>query len=152
MSEKGKDEAVEATETKKKGGTLNIEATSGYLKEQGIEKVSANYDFGNDLAEAVEKFGEETVFTNFIANSAVTLQSNYRRWAKKWLEDEDNNVEDGGVALSTYLQGKADKWVIGVISREKMSKVEKAFKATAGMTKEQLEEYAAKIQAQLAAA
>lgn len=36
------------------------------------------YDFGSDLDGAVKKFGKEAVFSGFVANSRVTIQSGIR--------------------------------------------------------------------------
>lgn len=131
---------VEQAEKKHRVGLINIEATSGYLKEKGIEKVSVDYDFGENLDESIDLFSADVVHSNFVANAAITLQSNLRRWAKKFIED-GGTLDDGGVELSEHLQNKANGWVIGVISREKMSKVDKAAKLLDGMSKEQLEKY-----------
>lgn len=40
---------------------------------------SAEYDFGDNLADAGAKFGEEVVFTNFRKSSTVDLQAHLRR-------------------------------------------------------------------------
>lgn len=38
-----------------------------------------NYDFGSTVAEAVEKFGEDVVLSNFVSAATVTAQGAVRR-------------------------------------------------------------------------
>ena len=61
-------------------GVATIEAKVPKL---GDRKVMVNYDFGTTLEEAIAKFGKEPVFSNFKANSIVTIQSGMRGMAIK---------------------------------------------------------------------
>ena len=50
----------------------------------GVEKVGTiNYEFGNNLADAAKRFGEEVVFSNFRQSAKITLQSIIRRKLEK---------------------------------------------------------------------
>lgn len=42
-------------------------------------EVSVDYDFGDDLASAVEKFGEETIYNAFKKSAVIDLQALIRR-------------------------------------------------------------------------
>lgn len=58
--------------------------TSGVIevsaKKEGFEEVTIQFDFGKNLQELTEKFGEEVVFTNARANMKITLQGVIRRY------------------------------------------------------------------------
>ena len=49
-------------------------------KKEGFDEVRIQYDFGANLAEMTEKFGEDIVFTNARANMKITLQGVIRRY------------------------------------------------------------------------
>lgn len=56
----------------------------------GVEKsATITYDFGTNSTEAVKKFGDETVFSNFRANAKITAQGAMRRM----LEDGKSQAE-----------------------------------------------------------
>jgi hypothetical protein len=40
---------------------------------------ACSYDFGDNLAEAIKKFGEPIVYSKFVAQSVIDLQANMRR-------------------------------------------------------------------------
>jgi hypothetical protein len=67
------------------GKTFEIEAT---YKDTG-RKCMVNYDFGEDVNEAVEKFGAEVVHTNFIAQAKVRAQAIMRDLMEKGKTDEE---------------------------------------------------------------
>lgn len=54
--------------------------------------VTAEYDFGNDLADAVAKHSEEIVFSNYRANGKVTIQALIGRNIEAKVSDE--NIKD----------------------------------------------------------
>jgi len=54
---------------------MNISVTA--KKDQ--KTATVEYDFGDNLQDAVEKFGEETVFSNFIQSAKISLQAIMRR-------------------------------------------------------------------------
>lgn len=84
------------------------------------------YDFGDNIDEAIEKFGGDTVFSGFVANSKVTLQSGVRRC-----------LENG-----RDPQAFADVWKPGVkapsIAQDPMAAARSAF---ARMTDEEKAEF-----------
>jgi len=56
----------------------------------GVEKTATiSYDFGENTADAVKKFGDDTVFSNFRANAKITAQGAMRRM----LEDGKTQAE-----------------------------------------------------------
>lgn len=55
-------------------------------KKNGREVVT-NYDFGDNLNEATEKFTADVVFTNFRQAAKISLQAIIRRGIEKGLDD-----------------------------------------------------------------
>jgi predicted RNA-binding protein len=67
-----------------------------------VEKVAAvAYDFGDNLDQAVEKFGADVVFTNFKRTAVITAQAAIRRM----LEDNKSDEE---------ITSKMSQWKPGV--------------------------------------
>jgi hypothetical protein len=64
-------------------------------------ELSAEYDFGDDLDDSVEKFGSEVVHSNFRANAKVGVQGLMRSWSKAGLAQEQ-------------IQARLDNHKIGV--------------------------------------
>lgn len=58
------------------------------------------YDFGDSLEDAVDKFGADVVFSNFVANSKVAVQGIMRSKMKAGLTEEA--IQD---FMSTYKIG-----------------------------------------------
>lgn len=74
------------------------------LNEEGKPKyviINANYDFGDTLADLIEKCSDEVVRTNAISNMRVTLQSRIRSLHKQGMTPD-------------AIQAEVDKWVPGV--------------------------------------
>lgn len=51
--------------------------------------VVAQADVGNDLDDAVARFGKEVVFSNYLASVRITVQSRMRSLKEKGMSDED---------------------------------------------------------------
>ena len=62
-------------------GLIEVSAKSSKKPDVGI--VSLEYNFGENLEEMRELFGDETVFTNARANMKVGLQGAMRRYIEK---------------------------------------------------------------------
>ena len=62
-------------------GVIEVSAKSNKAPEKGT--VSLEYNFGENLEEMKDLFGEETVFTNARANMKVGLQGAMRRYLEK---------------------------------------------------------------------
>jgi hypothetical protein len=75
-----------------------IKTTSAKL--EGREVV-INYNFGENLDEAVTKFGKESVYSNFVANAVITIQSGVRTMAEKGKTDAE-------------IQAAYDEWKPGI--------------------------------------
>lgn len=73
-------------------------------KEIGGEKkqVAINYDFGADLAEAVEKFGEAVVFTSFKSKAVITAQAAIRRYM-----EAGKNQDEIATLMASWKPGVA---------------------------------------------
>jgi len=72
---------------------VKAQATLDEVNEETGEKtkrdVVVDYDFGNDLDDAVEKFSAAVVFNLFVKQARVALQGVLRRLAQDGLSDED---------------------------------------------------------------
>lgn len=83
--------------------------------EENSPSASVEYDFGDNLDEAVTLFGAEVVFSRFKAASIVDLQALIRRH----LEGETPKTQ-------AEIQALATEWKPGVASRKRKSTKEKA--------------------------
>lgn len=63
----------------------HIEVTA----KKGAREITTNYDFGDSLAQAVELFGEEVVFSNMRQSMKISLQALIRRGIEKGQSDEE---------------------------------------------------------------
>lgn len=88
--------------------TYNPKDDDGNALEPQI--LSAEYNFGENLAEAIELFGEEIVHAHFTAHAVVSLQSRMRSAAKQGQD----------------VQEEVDKWKPGQVTRRGKTPVEKA--------------------------
>lgn len=94
---------VEATLTEKQGGPRNIEV---------------NYDFGDSLQDAVDKFGEDVVFESFKAHAKINLQALLRR---AMAPDKEGNVKS-----DAEIHQMVSEWKPGVSQVTRKSSLEKA--------------------------
>ena len=101
------DSAVHAPDS---SGNVLIEATE---KASG-KKLSATYNFGASLAEAIEKFGEDVVFSGFRRTSVITAQGIMRRLAKAGKSDAEIQA-----AISGWKPGVAAERVTDPVARLK---------------------------------
>ena len=84
-------------------GIVEVTAKTGDGKEATL-----NFDFGKDMAEAVEKFGEEVVFTNFRKSAKIDLQSVIRRYLVAGKDPQDLlKLWKPGVTLERTVDPKA---------------------------------------------
>lgn len=56
---------------------------------EGARAVTVAFDFGDNLEQAVEKFGAEAVFNSFKADARVGLQAKVRALLKATMEDSE---------------------------------------------------------------
>ena len=68
---------------------------------KGSRSATVSYDFGENLQDAVAKFGEEVVFTNMQQSMKISLQALLRRGFDKGQSDEEIAAAAG--ALSWLL-------------------------------------------------
>lgn len=115
----------------------NIEITA--QKKDGSRTVSAFYDFGDNLDEMKEKFGDEVVFTNARANMKITAQSIIRRGIDKEESDE---------AIQETLAG----WKPGVAIQKSSDPLAAALRVLKGKSAEEQAEYIKQLQSMLAGA
>lgn len=108
-------------------------------KRQGSDhSVTCNYDFGDDLASAVELFGDDVVYNKFKAAAVIDLQGVMRRAMFK----EEGEGEDKVLVPvdAEGVQKIVDEWKPGVSNRVIRSPKEKALAALKGMSPEEIRE------------
>jgi hypothetical protein len=98
---------------------------------------SIAYDFGSNCDEAVEKFGDEAVFSAFVSKSVITAQSAMRRFMEAGLSDEE-------------IQAKMDTWKPGVAMERTVDPVAALMGKFGSMTAEEQQELLSKLQARAA--
>lgn len=54
---------------------------------KGSKSLTVSYDFGENLQDAIAKFGEEIVFSNAVQSMKISLQALIRRGFDKGVED-----------------------------------------------------------------
>ncbi len=87
--------------------------------------VEASYDFGDNLGEMTEKFGEDVVFSNAKQNIRIALQAMIRRMIEKGETEE--NIQN---SVSAHVPG---------IGGQKADPVEKFKQKWAGLSQEERE-------------
>jgi len=107
--------------------------------EETSPTAEVNYDFGDNLDEAVELFGADVVYSRFVAASVVDLQALMRRH----LGGEKPKTQD-------EIQKLAEEWKPGVSSRKRRSTKEKAEELIGQMSAEERAALIAELQAQAA--
>lgn len=95
------------------------------------QTLNAEYNFGENLAEAVELFGEDIVHAHFRAHAVVSLQSRMRSAAKQGLN----------------VQEEINKWKPGQVTRRGKTPVQKALTDFGKMNEEQQAAFIAELQA-----
>lgn len=102
-------------------------------------EVAVNYNFGSNLKEATEMFGEEVVFSRFHSAAVIDLQSLIRRGIKAQKSDSE-------------IQQMASAWRPGVKTVVQKDPKARAMSALDSMSDEErqalLAEYAKKIKEQ----
>jgi hypothetical protein len=84
----------------------------------GPREAEVLYDFGGSVEEAVDKFGEEAVLNNFVAQAKINLQAALRRWMKP--------DKDGELKTDDEILALAAEWKPGARSVTRKSTVAKA--------------------------
>jgi hypothetical protein len=129
-----KDEkAQEAAAVEEKGTAITIVAT----KEVGGEKREASFefDFLGSAKEAIEKFGDEVVHSNFISACKITAQGAMRRMLEK------------GVPADS-ITAKMAEWAPGVSLNRESDPTSAMINKWATMSKEERDAFLAQLKQQ----
>ena len=73
--------------------------------------VTVHYDFGDNLAEAEEKFGEDVVYKQFVASATIDLQSKMRSLMVD-ATDKDGNITRPAMSQEE-IQAEVANWKPG---------------------------------------
>lgn len=101
--------------------------------------VSVVYDFGDDLASAVEKFGEEAVYSRFKSSSVIDLQSLLRRQLITKEGEEAKSDAD--------IQAMVSDWKPGDKTRVQKSASDKVLDIFDGVSEDEKLEILKKLEA-----
>ena len=96
-----------------------ISARAG--KEENSPSVEVEYDFGDNMAEAAEKFGDDVVYTRFKAAATIDIQAIIRRHLTA--TDKDGKPVP---KTSEQIQEIVKAWVPGVSQRVRKTDKQKA--------------------------
>lgn len=94
---------------------VNVTARLG--NEDDAPSATVSYDFGDNLDEAVEKFGADVVYARFKNAATVDLQALIRR--------QLDTAPDAKPKTAAEIQDLASAWKPGVVSRKRKSTSEK---------------------------
>lgn len=112
-----------------------------------VRRIETEYDFGSSLADAVEKFGEEVVFSSFVASAKVDAQALIRRHLKSNVPAVEGVSAERPYTDEEIVAALA-KWKPGVKSERAAASVSDKAEALLGkMTDAQKAEFLAKLQA-----
>ncbi len=91
--------------------------------EEDAPSATVEYDFGDDLASAAEMFGDDVIFSRFVAAATVDLQALIRR-----------NLKGENPKSEAEIQELVSEWQPGVSTRTRKSPLEKAAAAMDALT------------------
>ena len=100
-----------------------IEVTAKLSEAKGGAEGKVNYDFGSDLPEMTEKFGENVTFSNARSQMKIGLQAAIRRRleAGQPIDDLEDNWKPG-----VAIKGIVDNIAAAKAAYAKMSKEDRA--------------------------
>lgn len=93
---------------------------------------SVEYDFGENLVEASELFGDDVVFSRFVSAATVDLQALIRRHLSS--EDKDGKST---AKSEKEIQKLVAEWKPGVSTRKRVSASEKAQRAVDALSEDE---------------
>lgn len=116
-------------------GTINAESkgvqTAKVKHQVTNEEIEVRYDFGSDLQDAIAKFGDEVVFSNFCVGAKTALRN------KLYSLTHDADKPENCVTAEAAVQALAD-WKPGVAgSRSAADPLEKLAAKFASATQEE---------------
>jgi hypothetical protein len=109
--------------------------------------VTVQKNFGANLEESVDLFGEEVVHNTAVRQFKIGAQALVRAALKT--KDSDGNVVPSNISQED-LQAKVDAWTPGVIQRSGKSKVERTAESIENMSEADRAELMEKLKASLA--
>lgn len=110
-----------------------VEITAKAGKEDDAPSATVTYDFGDSLAEAVDRFGESVVFNRFKSAVTIDIQALIRR-----------ELTGEKPASQDEIQEKVDEWKPGV-QRSRKSKKDKALELLGAMSEDEKAEIMAEL-------
>ena len=109
-------------------------------KTSDSDSVEVEYDFGDNLQDAVEKFGEDVVFSRYKASAVIDLQSFIRGKIRQQMSAEGFS----GDLDTDAIQEAVSEWTLGV-------KAQRSAKSAEEKARDLLARLPAEVRAQLLA-
>lgn len=101
----------------------------------GHRKMEVTFDFGSDIENAIEKFGEDVVFAAFVASASIDAQNFIRQKLEALTKDAEGKEVAGSYAnTDEAILGEFASWKPGIKTRERVSPLDKIKKMLAGMS------------------
>ena len=129
--------------------TKEVKDATGKIVTAGVttRKIESEYDFGDNLADAVSKFGEEVVFSSFVASAKVDAQALIRRHLKSNVPAVEG-VSSERPYTDDEIAAKLNAWKPGVKAERSAASATDKMEALLGkMTDAQKMEMIARLQA-----
>lgn len=96
------------------------------------QECTVEYDFGDNLDAAVEKFGEEAVFRGYVAAAKIALQGVMGNNMAKEKSDEE-------------IQNLVDEWIYGAVTQTRKTMLEKAMDQVGKMSPDEKAAFLARL-------
>lgn len=123
------------------GGTImaniEIKATKDMKDGSPVRESSIQYDFGENAADAIQRYGDDVVFSQFIAAAKITAQGAMRRMLEAGKTQEE-------------ITAKMADWKPGVaLTREAVDPIQAALARFGTMDAEAQKEFMAQLRAKI---
>lgn len=129
----GTEVAAETKEKKERKGIVEVGVKAPKLNKE----MTFLYDFGNDMKDAVAKFGEEQVFNGFVRSAVIAFQGSAR------------SLMEAGKSRGEIEVAMKD-WKPGIARQRTFDAIGAATAKFATMTAEEQADFIAKLQAKMA--
>ena len=113
-----------------------VEVTAKDGKDEGAKAATVLVDLGENAQDAIERFGADVVFSNYIANVKIGVQAGIRRYLKA-------GIDPAGI------QAKFDNFKPGVTMDRIVDPIAALANKMAAMTQEEREEAFATLRAKI---
>ncbi|OQB10010.1 MAG: hypothetical protein BWY21_00574 [Parcubacteria group bacterium ADurb.Bin216] len=98
-----------------------VEVKATYKKGDVDKEAVILYDFGGNIQEAIEKFGEDVVFSNYLRAGKITIQAAVRRYLAAGVEGDALQEKVNGIKLGVAAERIVDPGQVALNAFAKMT-------------------------------